>query len=369
MRILLITTHLDVGGIPNYTVTLARVLASRGHDLVVVSSGGALVERLDGARIAHHTVDVRTKSEFHPKVSLGFLRLVHLIRRFRPHLIHAQTRVTQVIAGLASSVTGVPMVSTAHGFYRWHAGRKLFPFLGRQVIAISSTVRDQLIEKFHVAPDRVTLVLNGIDWQIPSEPVFTAQVARFRDAFGIGEGRPVIGSVARLAAVKGHRTLLDAFHRVRAKFPEVLLLIVGDGPERARLVSQAYDQGDQDCIVLSGTTDHTAIPLSVMQVFVQPSLQEGFGLAAVEAMAMARPVVASAVEGLLEVVVDGETGFLVPPGDPQALALALECLLKEPAKARALGQAGRRRFEQQFTVERVVREVEAVYAQVVGEVG
>lgn len=367
MRILFLTSHLELGGIPIYTVHLAQALAQRGHEPIVASSGGALVAELAAAGIPHLPLNLRTKSELHPMVALAVLRLAGLIRRHRPEILHAQTRVAHLVAGLAGRLTGVPVITTAHGFYRWHWGRYLFPFWGQRVIAVSPMTDRKLRIAYRLPPRKVTVIPNGIAWKPPDVARLNRESAWFRQVWGIRNGGPVIGTVARLVEAKGIGVLLEAFHRLRRQVPAAQLVVVGDGPQRSELVRLAYRLGEQDHVVFAGFMLQTATPLSVMDLYVQPSFREAFGLAVVEAMAMAKPVVASAVGGLRVVVRHGETGLLVPPRNPEALAAALAQLLRDPVRCQAMGEAGRCRFEAQFTIERMAEKVEQVYRGVLRE--
>ncbi|OGX40125.1 MAG: hypothetical protein A3C53_02815 [Omnitrophica WOR_2 bacterium RIFCSPHIGHO2_02_FULL_68_15] len=365
MRVLFLTTHVEVGGIPAYTVTLAEQLARRGHHPVVCSRGGLLVERLTAAGIPHHPVALGVKSELHPLMAVAIGQVLAVIRRARPDVLHAQTRVAHAAAGVVGRLTGIPVVTTAHGFYDWHWGRRAFPFWGRRVIAVSPSVRQLLIERYGVPPAKVALIANGIAWT-PWDPARLAEaVARFRQTSGIRGDGPVVGTVTRLAPAKGLPTLLQAFHQLRRQVPSARLLIVGDGPLKTELVRSAYALGEQEQIIFSGIAVETRVPLSMMDVFVLPSHHEAFGLAIVEAMAMGRPVVASRVGGIPTIVDDGVTGLLVPPNDPDALARALGQMLDDPERRRAMGSAGHARYEREFTMDRVAREVESVYEEVV----
>lgn len=368
MRVLFLTSHLEVGGIPVYTVSLARALARRGHETLVASSGGSLVARLTDAGIPHVPLPLRVKSEFHPAVALAVVRLAALIRRQRPDLIHAQTRVAHVVAGLVGRMTGVPVVTTAHGFYRWRWGRRLFPFWGDRAIAVGPATFRKLVLGYRVPQAKIALILNGIDWQ-PMDPARLQQEAAwFRQAWGVTNGAPVIGTVARLSLAKGIDILLRAFHQLRQRWPSARLLIVGEGPKGPELVRLAYALGDQDHVIFSGMAASTQVPLAVMDVFVLSSRREAFGLALVEAMAMRRPVVATRVGGIRAVVQHGVTGLLVRPKDSEALSEALQQLLEQPQLARAMGEAGYRRYQEQFTIDRVAAEVEEVYRQVLNNV-
>lgn len=367
MRVLFLTSHMEIGGIPLYTVTLAEALARRGHQPVVVSRGGPLVERLAASGIPHVIAGLDVTSPFHPSAAAALGRVIGVIRRHHPDLLHAQTRTAYIVAGLAGRVTGVPVVTTAHGFYKWHWWRRLLPCWGTRVIAVSPAVQRLLVERYGVPPAKVATIANGIAWEPPPPARLAEEARRFRHLWGLGGDGPVIGTVARLTPAKRLDVLIHAFHQLRATMPQAHLLIVGDGPVKPDLIRLAYALGEQEHVILTGTVPHPVVPLSIMDVFVLPSSKEAFGLAIVEAMAMGRPVVASRVGGIPTVVEDGVTGVLVPPNDPDALARALQPLLADPERMRAMGRAGRARYEQQFTMDRVAREVESVYEEVARE--
>jgi mannosyltransferase len=177
----------------------------------------------------------------------------------------------------------------------------------------------------------------------------------------------VIGCVGRLRHEKGQGLLLDAMAEVVKIFATARLLVVGDGPDEDTLKYHAAQKGLQNQVTWCGKTDAERVfrLYSLMDVVAVPSRFEGFGLVAAEAMAAGRPVVASAVDGLEEVVEDGVTGLLVPPGDGAALAEALIDLLRHPAKAIGMGRKGKERVRKLFSIERYRECILAAYAQCV----
>ena len=364
MRILFLTTHLELGGISVYTVSLAKALLRRGHQPMICSSGGVLVQELEDAGIPHSEIDIRIKSELHPKVFQTVAKLVTQVKRDRPDVIHAQTRVTQVVACLVGRLTGIPVVSTAHGFYWRRWTRRVFPFWGAKVIAISVNVRKKLQEWYGVPDHKVQLVFNGVNPERFHPTRELKEIDWYKQMWGFKEVGPVVGSVGRLVPVKGMEVLLSAFHKVREKIPEARLLIVGDGPIKEDLVRQTYQMGEENNVFFTGFVQQTEIPLRMMDLFVIGSLQEGFGLTTAEAMACGLPVVASHVDAIREVVRHEETGLLVNPGDPKAMADGILELLQDQDKRRAYGLAGRKLVEEKFTTDRVASQVEAVYKEV-----
>lgn len=363
MKILLMTTHLEMGGIPVYVTQLARGLKQRGHVPLVASGGGWLEGRLRQDRIPHVRIPCRTSNELSPLLWIqAFPMLLGVVRRERPELLHAHTRVTQVLAWALHRFTGVPYVTTCHGFYRSRVGRRLFPCWGKSVMAVSKATMDRLVKQYRlVSPRRVVSVENGIEISRFLEAPPPREVAAFRQANGL-RGWPIIGSVARLSPVKGFEFLLKAMPALLKEFPRLQLVLVGDGPARADLVRLSYALKIQEQVVITHPVEDTRIPLSVMDCFAAPSLQEGFGLALVEAMAAGIPVVATQSGGPSEIIEHGRSGLLVSSGDAEGLGKAILTLLKDPFQRTAILQKAQERARTLFNMERVLHEVEQVYA-------
>lgn len=366
MKVLLLTTHLEMGGISVYVAHLARGLKRLGHEPLVASSGGWLENRLQQEEIPHFQVSCRTSSELNPKLwSSAFPRLLALVRRERPDLLHAHTRVSQVLAWALSNLTGTPFVTTCHGLYRYRLGRRFFRCWGKWVMAISGPSRDRLVRQYRLAPPhQVVLIPNGVEVDFFLEPVAPEEVQRFKEAIGL-QGQPIVGAIARLSPIKGLDFFLRAVPGLLSDFPRLQLLLVGDGPAKGDLVRLAYELGIQERVVIVHPVEDTRIPLACMEAFVAPSLREGFGLAMVEAMAAGVPVVASNAGGPAEIVEDGKNGFLIPPGDSGAIERALRSLLTEPELKTRIGQQGRLRAQERYDMKRVVQEVEKVYARAI----
>ncbi|HTK40123.1 MAG TPA: glycosyltransferase family 4 protein [Gemmatimonadales bacterium] len=220
-------------------------------------------------------------------------------------------------------------------------------------LAVSSHVARRLAESLRIPDRKIRVVHNGID-PAPFEMSWEA-----RPAADVNREprQPSVVTLARLSAQKGIDTLLTAASQV----PEARFFIVGDGSERAALEAQAQSLGVSDRVSFLGHRRDVPALLASADVFAFPSLFEGLPLSVLEAMAAAKPVVASRVGGTDEAVVDGVTGILVPPSDPAALAQAIRTVLADPQLAARLGGAGRARVHEAFTAQAMVRGVEAVY--------
>ena len=361
MKILLLTNHLNIGGLTTYTASIAGELTRRGHTIYIGSGGGELSGKIPG--VTYIDLGLTTKCEFGFKVWRGVSRAAKIVKKEKIDLIHAQTRVTSVLGRMTGILCKIPFITTAHGFYRPRFARFLFPCWGKNVIAISEPVYCHLVEDFHIEPERVKRIYNGTDFNRFSRPVSADKQKEFRKKHHIPDNLPVIGTVSRLSPVKGHEFLLEAFYYLLQK-RKALLLLVGDGP-KADYFRKIIDDFDlAESVRMVSSTDTPEIPISVMDIFVLPSLQEGLSLSILEAQAGGKPVIATNVGGISQIILDGKTGCLVPSKDVQALLEKMELLVSDRNLANRLGEAGKERVRVKFNLERMIQEVESLYQEV-----
>jgi glycosyltransferase involved in cell wall biosynthesis len=291
--------------------------------------------------------------------------LIRELRAERPAVFHAHLcwLLSCKYALLAAAMARVPgVIATAQQYLNppWPrsiaAQQRLFAICVDRYIAVSHAIAGQLCGPFRVPARKVQVVHNSVPRPRTDASRGENGAADLPDS----RGRPMVLTVARLDAQKGHTVLLEAISRI----PEATFVLAGDGPERATLEAKVRASGIADRIVFLG--HRTDIPrlLGRCDLFVLPSLYEGFPLAIQEAMAAGRPVIASAVGGVPEAVRDGVTGLLVPPSDPAALADAIRRLLADPALAQRMGAAGRVRAEQEFSYEAMVQRTTRIYDDV-----
>ena len=362
MNILLLTTRLNIGGIGIYTTSLAAALKRKGHNLIVASSGGRLIDLISREGIEHIYLPIDTSAEVGPHLLKAYLILSRLIRDRGIQIIHAQTRVAQVIAALLSSSSALPYVTTCHGFFKKRFFRRIFPCWGSRVIAISDAVRDHLVDDMGVEKPDISLVYNGIDLSKFSRSDSRHDRDIIRKEYGV-TGYPVIGTISRLSEVKGHRYILEAMPGILSQLPGAQLLIIGDGPSDYldSLKRLSKDLGIAESVIFHPECEDTGAPLSIMDIFCMASLQEGLGLSILEAMAMRLPVVASDVGGINTLIKDRHNGILVPPKDPARIAQALISILQDKQRAAQMGDISRRIVEERFTLDKMAEGVLAVY--------
>lgn len=277
-------------------------------------------------------------------------------------LVHVNNYRTAPFGRIVSRWAGVPCVCHVRELISSEKIRQYRLRLPDVLIAVSQAVGDALVAG-GISPDRVTVVRSGI--ALPPRPA-EEQRAVLRRELGVSPDDPVLGIVAHILPHKGYDDLVRALALIKEKLPRIRCLIVGEAPRRwylHHLLDLAERLSVRERLILLGFQDDVAPWLGAMDLFVLPSHNEGLAITLLEAMAAGRPVVATAVGGIPEVVRDGETGILVPPHDPRRLSEAVIGLLDAPELAARMGEKGRRRIEAAFTLEGEARQTALVYRQ------
>ncbi len=348
-----------------------------------------VANRLDPARVAVSICCLRfqadaAKAVLDPRIpvfaleerverNLGLvLKLAGLFRRERIDIVHSHNWATYFYSTLAARLAGVPVhIHGEHGHdsqaparRRLLIKRALAPAVTR-FVAVSGDLGRELVQDWHLRPERVRLIANGVDLDR-----FHAEKASdaLRDSLGIPPGEKVVVSVGGLRRIKDYPTLLGAFSLLRARLGEGRLVIVGHSyyrEIREELDQLAETLGIRDQVIFTGVRQDVPALLRLCDVYVNSSLFEGMSNTILEAMAMGIPVVATRVGGNPELVTDGVTGYLVPPGDPGALARRVEALLRDPALRAAMGEAARGQVERRHRMESMVRANEELYRETV----
>jgi glycosyltransferase involved in cell wall biosynthesis len=325
----------------------------------------------------------------------ALVKLIHLMRNERPHLVHTHTSKAGILGRIAARRAGVPVVvHTPHGHvFHSYEGRLKTQFFVRleragtlladRLIALTETELREHLELGIGHASQWTTVHSGVDFA-PFQNCRGTRAA-VRAELGLPEDAIVLGTVGRLVPVKGQSVLIDAFARLAMRYARLHLLLVGDGPlrdelaARARSLSLGVREHDRAAMQAGPSTAAAVhmlglrqdVPrlLAAMDLFVLPSLNEGMGRVLVEAMAMELPCVASRVSGIPDVAEDRITGLLVPPRDFEALAGAIGRLLERPGLAREMGRRGRQKVVPEFSRERMIEKLEALYCELLAAKG
>ena len=338
---------------------------------VILFNEGRLAEELRKLPVSLTVISEQT---FSP-MGIAY-RLAKALRKIRPDVVHTHKYKDSFIGTLVARSLGIPyVVRIVHGLPEPFMGlrnakmvaytaadRLMTGWFVDRVVAVSSDIEKVLIGMY--GSNRVSCIHNGID--LEAVRVTTSREA-FRRKWQIPEDAVVIGTVGRLVPVKGHAILLDATRILQASIGNVALVLVGDGPLRKDLEANAKRLGLEKSVIFAGQQDQSYDFMNMMDVFVLPSLHEGIPMVVLEALALQRPVVATRVGGIPEVIEHGQTGFLAEPSDASSLARLLQRLVEDLPMAVSIGKAGRTRVEEKFTARTMAGKTAELYEQVLSK--
>jgi glycosyltransferase involved in cell wall biosynthesis len=382
IRVLHVITRLIVGGAQENTLLTVEGLDRMPEYEVTLVTGvdrgpeGSLEER---ARRTTRLVVVPELARAIDPLSdtIAFWKLYRLIRRGRYHIVHTHSSKAGVLGRLAAGLAGTPIVVHTlhslvfHDYQPWVVNRLLWMVkrlcapLTDHYLSVSRLVAEKAVASGIGPPEKFTTVYSGmeLDWFLGT----AVDPSTIRRELGIPLDSLVVGKIARLFPLKGHEQLLKAIPAVVRAQPRVRFLLVGDGILREPLEACAREAGVLDHLVFAGLVPRERIPsmISAMDILVHTSLREGLARALPQAMAMGKPCVSFALDGAPEVVMDGETGYLVTPGDVIGLSNAILRLLEDGDLRRRMGEAGRRLVAARFPAEKMVADTAAVYSNLV----
>ncbi len=371
--VLQVLPHLAAGGVQRGTVEIARALVNAGWRAIVASEGGPGVAALEAVGGTHLTLPVARKNPL--TMWRNADQLARLIERQGVDIVHARSRAPAWSAAIAARRTGRRFVTTFHGTYG-HANalkRQYNAVMTRAdaVIAISEHIARHMQAIYGTPRDRIRVIHRGVDLDLfdPAQ-ADGPRVAVLRAAWDVPDGVPVIMLPGRVTRWKGQHVLIDALARLDRR--DFCCLLVGDDQGRdgyrADLDAAISRYGLGDVVRLTGPCDDMPAAYRLADLVVSASTDpEAFGRVAIEAQAMGRPVIATDHGGARETVVEGETGWLVPPGDEDALAEALKNLWCPENVLRPIGDAGIAHARARFTIDKMCAETMAVYQELLAK--
>ena len=346
--VLQVLPSLVTGGVERGTVEITQAIVEAEGTALVASAGGPMVAMIERAGGLHVALPLLSKDPFVIWRNAG--RLERVSRDRKVSLVHARSRAPAWSAWIACQRTGVPFVTTYHGTYSENLPFKRYynsvMARGRIVIAASRYIADLITDRHAIGMDRVRIIPRGVDPAVFDPGLVNgARIARLAEAWRLPDGARTVILPGRLTAWKGHSVLLDAMARLGR--PDVVCVLVGSHQGRHHyadtLSRQAERLGIAGQVRMVGQCEDMPAALQLADVVVHASVQaEAFGRVVIEAQAMGRPVIASDLGGPVETVREGETGWRVKPGDPEALAAAIgRALDMDPEARAALGQRAR----------------------------
>jgi|WetSurMetagenome_2_1015567.scaffolds.fasta_scaffold00094_39 glycosyltransferase involved in cell wall biosynthesis len=366
-----VTTHVVKGGIETFCIKAAEELVRQGFDArVICGTNLNSPEQFEKNGVRYHAFPFKKREEF-PDFGTRFRKLckrisfanncMEFLMEENFDIIHVHKPFEfPVMYYLKAKGSKSRVVFGSHGTDFFMSDRFFF----RRVVDASVTCSNfnalEVQGRYGISPE---VIYNGAETDI-FRPVDPAEARRL---CGLKPAGRYLGTLGRLIGLKGIQVLLRAMPVVLKEYPEVVLLIVGDGPYRAELEALAEKLGIRDNIAFAGGIDHDKLPawINAMDLLAQPSIgDESFGITVVEAMSCGKPVVATASGGMPEIVSDGETGFIVPKRDEKLLAERIVTLLKNKDLASSMGTKGRERVIAEFTWEKVAQRLIRVYERI-----
>lgn len=362
MKIVHILDNLDRGGAQTMLRSVVAGLTARGHRQHIICLNEIFnAEVVAAMRAAGASVEIIGRPRLYGLV--GLWHMVAELRQRQPDLVHTELPWGDLIGRTVARLAGIaPIVSTVTA--RYADKPRLQLWFDRRTAAWADRVAFQSaeivpfsLEHEGIRPDQVQVIPNGVDADEGDRAVAAADLRR---EYG-GGAATILGMVARLHPQKAHPDLLEAFARLTTPAADVRLWLIGDGPDRAQLVEQARTLGIADRVVFAGDRGDVRDWIAAMDIFVHPTLFEGLPLAVLEAMAMGKPVITSPIDGLRSLITSGVDGWLVEPGDPDALAHTISHVIAHPEERARVAAAGAARALSQYGSDRVVDAYEALF--------
>jgi len=358
MNILFINSINMFGGGEIWMLRTLRALQERGHRVWLCCRPEAEVGQCAIAQGIPVAL-INFSGDFDP---VTIFQLARFMKRERIEVVLTNMDKELRLGGIAAKIAGMPAVIPRRGIdyplkNRWRY-RLAYNVLATRIIANSQATKHALLRDAPwLNPERIEVIYNGIDVR----PFSQSNAMQWRSKWNLKTDEPILGFVGQFDERKGIRVLLAAFQRIKHEVPQARLVLVGRGPLREMIESEVKRQQWGDAVLLPGFLDDVPGVMQAIDVLLLPSLWEGFGIVLIEAMAAGKPAISTDTSSMPEIIVDGQTGYLVPPGDAAALARRAIELLKNPAMREQFGHAARRRVAEHFTLERMIDQIEILF--------
>jgi len=371
IRVAYVIDHLRVGGAQRHLLEVVRGLDPGRYALEMWTASadpGDLAPVFERAGVPVRSFGIRS-TMLSPRTLGAVRRVAGDLRRRGVHVLHGYLFEGNFLAALTGRAAHVPvtLVSKRSLDRYGRLDRRLAAWLSNQLadrVTVNAEAVRELVERHEwCAPGRIELIPNGV-----ALPTGLEAAAADAEADPRGDG-PLVGMVGRLSWKKGYEHAIEAARLLAERIPGLRFDVVGDGPLRGQLEEQVRNAGLAGTVRFLGQRRDVPELMRRFDCFVLSSVIEGMPNALLEAMALGRPVVTTSAGGSAEVVVDGESGFVVPPADPAALAAAVERVLRDPVLARSLGERGERRVRERFSLQAMLAAIDALYLSQLARAG
>jgi len=377
IKVMQVIARLNIGGATMHVVNLSTKLDPECFDSMLVSGTenpgeGSLLDYALSCGVRPIVIpEIVGEATFKARDGKALAKLYHLIRQKRPHIVHTHTAKAGFLGRLAAHLAGVPVViHTFHGHvlhsyyprFKTRVLRQMEQTLARishQIIAVSEQVKSELV--FHGVSSREKITVIPLGFDLTPFLSCEAQKGEFKRELGLGNGARLVGIVGRIFPIKNHRLFLETAALVSANDPSARFVIVGDGLLRNELERHTLQLGIRDRVFFTGWRRDLPRIYADLDVLVVSSDNEGTPVSAIEAMASGCPVVSTQVGGLPDMITDGESGYLVPPRDPKAMAIFILRLLNDAQTAYKMSRNARAIAQERFNIKRLVTDIEKLY--------
>lgn len=371
-----LSASIQMGGAERAILQLANSLKDSAFNPIVTSfvqdwkPHNAFIEALKAQDTNIRTI---TMSKKYPtpwwNPIRNFLDLCHLIKAEKIQILHTHGYRANIIGLLVSALLRVPIVTTVHGWTIHTNSVKLYEYLDRfflrffdKIIVVSDSIKNTLLNS-RISAHKIEKIYNTVDCEMVKN---NASLNEIRKRFHLSQSDKLVGAIGRLSKEKGIDYLLSAGIEIIAKYPDVKILIIGDGPERQNLETLAKQLRISKNVIFCGFQENVTEFYHLIDIVVLPSITEGLPMVLLEALTYSKPIVATRVGGIPEVITNGKTGILVEPQNPSRLAEGIIRILKNPEEANRMASEGRKLVEECFNSNDWNKKVEKIYQEILG---
>jgi len=364
VRILFLVNGFAIGGAEVKLLELVKEIKKRSPQtyypiVCAIGQGGPLQERFEKMNVETYVFPKKHKYD----VFLIY-KVYQLLKKKRIDILQTNLYYADIIGAYAAKLAGMTKVISWDAMTApYHYGIKnllAYRLASKWFVvsvAVSNAIKTKIIQERHVPADKTTTIHYGVDLQY----FLDTKNQAYRKILGFHSKDIVLGTVARLSEQKGHRYLIDAIKEIVKKYENIRVLFIGDGPLRKKLELQVNQLGLDSIIKFLGFRSDVKEILGVLDIFILPSLFEGLPNVVLEAMACGKPVIATNVSGIPEIIVDHQTGILIPPKDSNAIVQAIFQMLENPKKMKMMGKMSRKRVEEEFNLKKQVNSFIELY--------
>jgi glycosyltransferase involved in cell wall biosynthesis len=359
-KILHVAQWLRIGGAEKVILDLVSDLDRRKFEPVVCAFQRGIMENdFNDVGIKFEVIERKHLINF-----VFLLKIIGLMKRWKIELVHCHGVPPTIYGGLAAKLLGIPLIITVHGKSAFSVkvgikGLQYAQRFGAKIVTVSKELKSELVRDVGLKEAAISTIYNGIN--VNGYPRCSTQIEEVKRKELSLNSDTVIGSVGSLREAKGHRYLIQSLPKVLHKYPDLKLIIIGDGELKDELNILAKKVNVEKHVLFLGQRRDVRELISVFDLLVQPSLTEGISIVILEAMAASKPVIATDVGGNSTLVEKHRTGLLVAPGDTESLANAIVCLLDNKEERVIMGKAGFERAKQNYSLQKSVSEYEKIY--------